>query len=438
MLLDEGARDLTGLLGSAGPVPDGRRPAVLRELAAVWDSLAGAHQYAMAARKLPRAEALKWRPPVLEFDLERHPEPGAAAARLPVQHWAVDLAAGTATVTRWSTRPSVKAALQWDARPALRELGDKLRTGAADPRLRWSDDRDTVAPVLRQILPPGAIGAVRQAQERNFWAAWRSLMRALEWEPHPSPVMTNCFLRPERDIELERNRILIEEWDAWYQDAAARQPELEPDAPREFEAVIRALGTRFPGVRAVPSAVPLPEGEEGFFVLEPGQNFDNARFFRQTEAGRWLGYAEGLYRWSPDAEPAPHAWNVDPATGEVVEVTYGPAQAAADKNSHPEYVGVQINMAIATRTLRGLRIPLRNGSVLTALLSTGQMIDGVYRLPYYPGVIAGITRADWGKAVTEVTKALAVWAASKGCDDMTRLKHDPPRQRSQGRKKKRR
>lgn len=409
--------DLVGLLGSPGSVPQGRRAAVLERLAAMWDALDGADQAGMTARKLTRAEQLEWHPPVLRFALERHPG-GKTAGSVPVQHWAVDLAAGTAVLTATGYRQPVTAAHDWDPRPVVAELAAKLRDGAADPRLRWPAGRDSCAPVLAEILPPDAIGAARQAMARRFWDAWRSMMCTLGWTPHPGPVMVGWFLRPEGEIEQERTAALVKEWIAEYEETTAAQ---EPaDRPSDYEALIKALGVRFPGVRQFRH----PDHPGKWMVAPYGQGWDNARHLRRWD--RRLGYAEGLCRWSSDVGAAPHAWGVDPDTGEAVEITLPLADLAASEVDQAEYTGVRINLPAARIVLRRNGIRLGSGSVLQKLLDTARVTDTI-RWPYYPGVILGITRADWERAETTMRYSVLAWAGAKGVASLTQIR--PPHAR---------
>jgi hypothetical protein len=69
------SRDLDALrrfLATAGPGPIEDAAALIALLAAVWPSLAGADDEAMASWKLGRMEGPEWRPPLLTFSIERH------------------------------------------------------------------------------------------------------------------------------------------------------------------------------------------------------------------------------------------------------------------------------------------------------------------------------------------------------------------------------
>jgi hypothetical protein len=416
----EPARDLVDLLGDPGPVPASRQQAVLARLAVVWDSLHGADQTHMTAHKLTRAEHLQWQPPVLRFSIERHPAGPGQSDTVPMQGWAVDLEAGTAVLTGTTYQQSVLAAHRWEARPVVAELAAKLRYGAADPRLRWTDERDTCFPVLANILPPSALGAVRQAMTRRFLDAWRSMMLALGWTPHPSAVMASggYFLRPESDLEDERTNALIEEWVAEYNDKMAAQQ--TADQPRDFEALVATLGVRFPGVRPLPD----PDHDEKFLIGPPGAAWANARDLPHWEKG--LGYAEGLCVWDPDVGSAPHAWGVDPVTGEAVEITMGLANLAGTAEQ-AEYTGVRINVPVARKYLEHHGIKLGVNSVLQGLTSTAVITGDSISWPFPAGVIPGLSRPRWEATEAAMRDAIFDWAAGKGVTSISQISSHRPR-----------
>ena len=70
---------------------------LVRLLAQVWPSLAGASDEAMAGWKLDRMEDVSWEPPLLSFRIERHGGTRLGSTRASMQIWTIDLDAGTAT-----------------------------------------------------------------------------------------------------------------------------------------------------------------------------------------------------------------------------------------------------------------------------------------------------------------------------------------------------
>ena len=66
-------------------------------LQSCWDELSGSNYTKMEARKLDRAETLKWNPPRLQFTIERHGAVLNCGSRAELQHWDVNLETGIAS-----------------------------------------------------------------------------------------------------------------------------------------------------------------------------------------------------------------------------------------------------------------------------------------------------------------------------------------------------
>src|SRR4051812_47015376 len=74
-------------------------------LAPCWDDLDGSDEGGMDGDKLlGRMEKVVWSPPVLTFVIERHGGTVNGSTRAELQHWTVDLDAGTAEIAESKTR----------------------------------------------------------------------------------------------------------------------------------------------------------------------------------------------------------------------------------------------------------------------------------------------------------------------------------------------
>src|SRR5579871_4128623 len=80
----------------AGPIPETHHAEVRHLLAAAWAALPGGDITRMAARKLYRAEDLRWEPPCLTFTLARHGGTVQGSTREDLHQWRVDVVQGTA------------------------------------------------------------------------------------------------------------------------------------------------------------------------------------------------------------------------------------------------------------------------------------------------------------------------------------------------------
>jgi hypothetical protein len=86
-----------------------RRVANVAELdslsAGQWDEFAVSDEERMAGHKLlHRKEEVRWPPPVLTFVVERYGGTVCGSRRAELQHWAVNLDAKTATITKTGYR----------------------------------------------------------------------------------------------------------------------------------------------------------------------------------------------------------------------------------------------------------------------------------------------------------------------------------------------
>jgi hypothetical protein len=84
----------------AGPILEAHRAEVTRLLAAAWAALPGGDATRMVASKLHRVEDLHWEPPCLTFTLARHGGTVHGSTREDLHQWQVDVAQGTALLTR--------------------------------------------------------------------------------------------------------------------------------------------------------------------------------------------------------------------------------------------------------------------------------------------------------------------------------------------------
>jgi hypothetical protein len=157
------------------------RDDLVRFLYPAWDDLGGGREESMSADKLRRLENPLWKPPVLEFALERHGGTVLGSSRGDVHHWAVDITTRTATIV-WIGRRQLRP---MDARlnvPALvDELTGLIEAGVDDPRLAWSADKSQVQIMIGAAIPETYRETTRGRRKR-FAAAFSERAAEKEWE----------------------------------------------------------------------------------------------------------------------------------------------------------------------------------------------------------------------------------------------------------------
>lgn len=118
------------------------RGSIVRLLSKCWGALKGSGRSSMAARKLHRAERLRWNPPILHFAIERH---GAVVAggstRAELQQWDINITEGTVELTHSSRRQLLPTAGRLNLAAVVEEVAHLVLHKADDPRLRWASDR---------------------------------------------------------------------------------------------------------------------------------------------------------------------------------------------------------------------------------------------------------------------------------------------------------
>lgn len=123
------------------------------DLASSWDALIGSDQESMTADKVGRLENLKWNPPLLSFDIERHGSTVRGSSRAEVHTWTVDVMAATADVTTGGFRQIKPRAAPWDANNGVEVVLEAVREHRDEPYLKWKGDDFRV--LTGNIIPPG-------------------------------------------------------------------------------------------------------------------------------------------------------------------------------------------------------------------------------------------------------------------------------------------
>lgn len=125
-------------------------------LAGCWDTFNGSDGGGMEGYKLlGRMEDVAWTPPVLSFVLERHGGTVCGSSRAELQHWAVDLDARTATITRSGHRQLKPMAPRLSIKAIADEVAQAILDGKEDDRLHWIDV-NTVRVQTSSIFPSGS------------------------------------------------------------------------------------------------------------------------------------------------------------------------------------------------------------------------------------------------------------------------------------------
>jgi hypothetical protein len=116
-----------------GPISDSTE--VERLLAGSWHELAGSNKGGMEGYKLNgRMENVVWNPPILKFVVERHGGTTLGSTRAELQHWEVNLDAGTAEITKTGHRQLKTMAARVSIKGMAEEIAQAILEGNDDKR----------------------------------------------------------------------------------------------------------------------------------------------------------------------------------------------------------------------------------------------------------------------------------------------------------------
>ena len=121
-----------------GPITDRQRLIDLLERA--WRDLAGGEDTKMEVDKLPRIEEPRWRPPCIEFIIERHGGAVLGSTRAELHTWVVDLDRERADIARTGHRRLQPMDPRLDVIPLAESLAQAIIEGKPDDRIKRMKD----------------------------------------------------------------------------------------------------------------------------------------------------------------------------------------------------------------------------------------------------------------------------------------------------------
>jgi hypothetical protein len=125
-----------------GPIRDEEVGKIVGLLADCWTNLSGSDEQSTSPDKLWRAEDLKWNPPELTFQLERHGGTVQGSTRAELHFWTIDVDEKSARVAPGRFRQLNKAAPRLDLSPLCVRVRELVINHCEDAWLDWkSADR---------------------------------------------------------------------------------------------------------------------------------------------------------------------------------------------------------------------------------------------------------------------------------------------------------
>jgi hypothetical protein len=164
-----------------GPVKDVERVEEL--LAACWDQLAGPEGGMTGEKLINRTEDMRWNPPLLRFNIERHGARALGSVYAEVQRWVIDIEKGSADFNPYGGRRLV-GARQPPVRvePIANELVGLIVAGKEDRRLKWRG-KSRVRLFVGEVLPEhSAVKQTLAGRRRRLRQAMQNALAAHGWQ----------------------------------------------------------------------------------------------------------------------------------------------------------------------------------------------------------------------------------------------------------------
>jgi hypothetical protein len=128
---------------------------------------------------LGRTENLRWNPPFLKFEIERHGATVMGSTRAHVYPWSIDLEQGTATMG-WPTKRQVEVRdAPLKVQPIAEEIAACILAGRNDPRLKWKTDKNVR--VLISHVIPATNQQTTSGRRKRFRVALEALIQSHGW-----------------------------------------------------------------------------------------------------------------------------------------------------------------------------------------------------------------------------------------------------------------
>jgi hypothetical protein len=154
---------------------------VERLLAGVWGELIRDDGGMEGYKLLNRMENVRWEPPVLQFQIERHGGTVLGSTRAELQHWDVDVGEGTATLRKVGHRQLSPMAKKVYIKPLVEEIVRSILNHTPDDRVSWGDGYALVHTC--KIFPKGsAVNMTLEGRRKRFRQALETRLCEVGWD----------------------------------------------------------------------------------------------------------------------------------------------------------------------------------------------------------------------------------------------------------------
>jgi hypothetical protein len=191
---------LRAYLGRIAPGPVHDLSALDSLLDECWSQFRGSGGGGMKREKLDRMGEVRWTPPLLMFEIERHGGWAVGSTRGERQQWTLNVDAGTASfhdVGHSQLRPMQP---RLNVHVMADEIAHLIMIGQRDQRLSWYPD-ETVRVLIGEILPQrSAVKQTLAGRRRRFAKALVDRLESAGWVQVPRAV--HRFRRQAKEGQL--------------------------------------------------------------------------------------------------------------------------------------------------------------------------------------------------------------------------------------------
>ncbi len=161
-------------------ISDDSRLKILELLETCWQFLKGSDEQSTFSSKIYRAEKLRWNPPILSFQLERHGATVNGSSRADLHSWEIDIDEGTAAIVKTGRHQLEKMASKMDVKAKAIEIAEEILNGRTHQAFSWDKDHDFVVITISQIIPE-TIPQTTQGRRKRFRVNLEEILQNQGW-----------------------------------------------------------------------------------------------------------------------------------------------------------------------------------------------------------------------------------------------------------------
>ena len=149
-------------------------------IAKCWNALTIADAQGMKPEKLDRMEQVRWNPPLLFFEIERHGGMVKGSVYAEIQAWRIDVQTLTASCGSGGKRLKRARQQRLKVEPLVEMVVQLIEAGADDERLHWQSD-SYVRVLIGKIIPDGTLQQTIAGRRKRFGKCLEQALKQFGW-----------------------------------------------------------------------------------------------------------------------------------------------------------------------------------------------------------------------------------------------------------------